>query len=370
MSSERHLSVLVEIIYTLSGRGLTKDAELLRDTICSLGHEVSVKALPPQRPLLRKLSYKWSRTKNRLPSRHAIALANILQRHLRRLLSINNASAGLVIHLENIHPHYINPRCTNWLIPNQEWFRPERIPYLADIDMVLCKTSTARECFQPYHRNVQFLGFSTPIAQHQDELELPEKNPNRILHVAGANRLKGTEMVLDAWKQNPQWPSLILVANNPYIDDQVPANVEVKNSISDEDLQAFWREAAIVLAPSEVEGYGQVLAEAMIYGAVIITTDAPPMNELVDDSRGYLIPYSETIPFRLGIRYKVSKEDLELVVNSALNDSDELRNKKAKNALNWARHNHEAFIQRLGSYLASLTPTPQNADQPAEQSKA
>lgn len=370
MSSERHLSVLVEIIYTLSGRGLAKDAELLRDTICALGHEVSVKALLPQHPLLRNLSNKWSRVKNRLPSRHALALANLLQRRFRRLLSINTPNADLVIHLENIHPHYINPSCPNWLIPNQEWFRPERIPYLTDIDMVLCKTFTAKECFQAYHRNVQYLGFSTPVAQHRDEWELPEKNSSRILHIAGANRLKGTEVVLAAWKQNPQWPRLMLVANNPYIDHQVPTNVELKSSISDEDLQVLWREADIVVAPSEVEGYGQVLAEAMIYGAVIITTDAPPMNELVNDDRGYLIPYSETMPFRLGMRYKISKENLELVLNKALNDSDELRKNKAVHALNWARHNHEAFIQRLGVYVKSATPNPRNADQLAGRPQA
>ncbi len=370
MSSERQISVLVEIVYTLSGRGLAKDADLLSDAIRALGHDVSIRALPPQHPQLRYLAEKWGRAKKRLPSGHTVELVNFLQRRIRRLFSPGTTHAGLVIHLENVHPRYINTRCSNWLIPNQEWFRPERTHYLKDIDTVLCKTLAAKACFHSYHPNVEYLGFSAPVAMHRNGWALTEKNPGRILHVAGASPFKGTEAVLDAWKRNPQWPDLTVVANIPHLEGKISPNVELISNISDSELESLWREATIVVIPSEVEGYGQVLAEAMNYGAVVITTDAPPMNELVAADRGHLVPYSDNRRFRLGMRYKVSPESLELAINKALNEPDELRAKKAMNALNWARDNHDTFLQRLEHFLGSKALSRQNADQPAGQSQA
>ncbi|MDL0429699.1 glycosyltransferase family 4 protein [Marinobacter sp. TBZ242] len=370
VSLERRISVLVEIVYTLSGRGLVKDADLLKDVIGSLGHDVSINALPRQHPLLTHLSGKWGRATKRIPSPRLLQMINSLQRKICRLFHSNALNADLVIHLENIHPRYINPLCPNWLIPNQEWFRPERIHYLEDIQSVLCKTHAAKECFKSLHPDVRFLGFSAPIATHLSDWQPPDRNPDRILHVAGSSPFKGTDVVLEAWKKNPEWPCLTLVANIPQIGVRLPPNVVLKSNLSEPELQALWQEAAIVVNPSEVEGYGQVLAEAMCYGAVVITTDSPPMNELVSNDRGYLVPYTETACFRLGMRYKVSAENLEQVVNRALNDSGELRAQKARNALDWTRDNHEAFIRRLEHYLNSAIPNAGSADQSSGQSQA
>lgn len=369
MSSERHISVLVEIIYTLSGRGLTKDADLLKETIRSLGHEVSVKALPPQHPRVRDLSGKWGRAKKRLPSTRALELTNSLQRAIRRLFSIKTRNAGLVIHLENIHPHHINPRCPNWLIPNQEWFRTERSHYLTDIDAVLCKTHVAESRFKNLHGKVEFLGFSTPGAGQAVTPQLHQKQPGAYLHVAGSSLSKGTSAVIGAWERHPEWPTLTIVANNRLVEGVLPANIKLKKNLSPDELKQLWRHASVAVIPSEVEGYGQVLGEAMLAGAIVVTTDAPPMNELVTTSRGYLVPWSEDRPWRLGTRYKVTADNLERCLLKVLAEPREILDAKALEAHRWALDNHQAFVERMGKFLASVTPQPdgltrENADQP------
>ena len=360
--------MFVEIIYTPSGRGLVKDADLLKDTIRFLGHDVSVRVVRTQNPVLSDLSCKWGGAKKRFLPKALAKLTDRFQIIVRRLLHSETGNADLIIHLENIHPHHISTRSPNWLIPNQEWFRPERTLYLKYFDRVLCKTITAKECFQPLHHSVHYLGFSAPLAMNLDELPLTRKKPVRILHVAGASLLKGTEAVLAAWKRNSHWPTLTLIANIPGIEKKLPGNVELKSNVREEELQALWQEAIIAVIPSEVEGYGQVIAEAMCLGAVIITTDAPPMNELVNADRGYLVPYSETERFRLGTRYRVSIADLERAVNAALEDSSAGRPQKASNARDWARANHKTFISQLGYFLDSLTPVCGN-DQSIEQTQ-
>lgn len=369
MSSERQISVLVEIIYTLSGRGLTKDADLLKDSIRSLGHEVSVKALPPQSLLIRKLSGKWGRAKKHFPSAHAVELTNSLQRMLRRLFRARTRNADLVIHLENIHPHYINPQCPNWLIPNQEWFRSERSHYLVDIDAVLCKTQVAERRFRKLHGKVEFLGFSTPEAKRALTTQWHLKQPGNYLHVAGSSLSKGTSAVIGAWKRHPEWPTLIVVANSALVEQALPANILLKKNLSNEEMKELWCRAAVAVIPSEVEGYGQVLGEAMSAGAVVVTTNAPPMNELVTTNRGYLVPWSENRPWRLGTRYKVTVESLELCLQHVFAESSDTINAKATEAQQWTIDNHQAFEKRLEQLIASVAPQPatitqQTADQP------
>lgn len=356
--------MLVEIVYTLSGRGLTRDADLLKDTLRSLGHEVSIKALPPQHPLLRDLSGKWGRAKRRLRSPRTIELVNRLQRTVRRLFSINNWNAGLVIHLENIHPHYLNPRCPNWLIPNQEWFRPERIHYLSEIDRVLCKTRVAEQTFSKFHKNVEYLGFSIPGAVGAVAPTPQAKQPCYV-HVAGSSLSKGTTAVITAWQRHPEWPMLTIVANSLLVDRDFPDNIKLEKNLPANEMEQLWRQATVAIIPSEVEGYGQVLGEAMLAGAVVVTTDAPPMNELVTTSRGYLVPYREQRPWRLGTRYLVHPDDLERCLVQVLKEPQQTIETKAQEAHRWVIANHKAFVERLSLCIASVeTASCRSAGQP------
>jgi hypothetical protein len=44
------------------------------------------------------------------------------------------------------------------------------------------------------------------------------------------------------------------------------------------------------LCPSEREGFGHYIFGPMSIGAIVVTANAPPMNELVDSSCGVLVP--------------------------------------------------------------------------------
>lgn len=343
----------VVIVYSASGRGLARDAELLRSTISELGTDVSVVRASPQPAILRELSFKYDRLLRRLPWRQLINKFHRWQRSARRLISPLPGDISVVIHLENIHPHYILKGRENWLVPNQEWFRTSRLHYLADITRVLCKTEAGLSVFKPLHPAAHYLGFSIPGAN----LHIPESSAactrSGFIHVSGSSLSKGTAAVLDAWQKHPEWPELRLVANSKLAERPLPPNVTHYRNISDEELTALWQTSRFAVIPSEVEGYGQVLGEAMKAGAVLITTDAPPMNELVSPDRGYLVPFRKTQPFRLGTRYYVYSDDLVSVITSALNDTPQVVDTKGKAASAWVLSNHTAFKQRLSELMSA-----------------
>jgi glycosyltransferase involved in cell wall biosynthesis len=98
-----------------------------------------------------------------------------------------------------------------------------------------------------------------------------------------------------------------------------------------DELRYFQNSLGIHVCPSEVEGYGHYIMEAMSAKAVVITTNAAPMNEFIKDNR-CLVPYFKKFPCALGIRYFVEPEKLrEVVQNISLLSEEELREIGEKN---------------------------------------
>ena len=72
------------------------------------------------------------------------------------------------------------------------------------------------------------------------------------------------------------------------------------------------------LCPSEAEGFGHYLVEALGVGAVVLATDAAPMNELVTPERGLLVPWTRSDRRGLVDFHFVDAAGIEAAVERAL----------------------------------------------------
>ena len=285
-----------------NGKGLSVDGQILKDSLTALG--VSV--------------YWKSRDKS-----HEIPLADIN------------------IFCEILSPDLFSYARLNWFIPNPEWCTQD-IAKLESVDLILCRTHEASRIFNELHLNTFFLGFTTPDAQNL----LIKKNFHSFIHVAGSSPLKGTSTVLSTWNKNKKFPFLTVIGTGIPL-QKTRANLDlIKKTIPIEDLRKRQNQSGIHLCLSETEGFGHTLAEAMSCGSVVITTDAPPMNEFIQDPR-YLVPYSYTTTKDLGTRYHVTSEALEAKMSEIL----KLPLSTLKES---ARKNREAYIQRANSFQENL----------------
>ncbi|MCR8915834.1 glycosyltransferase [Marinobacter panjinensis] len=341
----------VKIIYTMSGRGLHRDAELLAYVFKSLGHEVSSQSVQPASQRALWLERKWYRAVERMlpPALRDSTLT--LQRQLRLLIN-GRSPFDLIIHLQSIQHRHLHKNCAQWLVPNQEWFSHSQLHYLKVFDAVVCKTREALHLFSRYHTNVQYTGFSSPLISHPPPV--PEKNFQKALHVAGNSGFKGTAALVRVWRKHPEWPQLTLVCNQLPAHDELPNNIEVLSNISDDNLADLWATAGIAILPSEVEGFGQILVEAQAYGCVVVTTDAPPMNEVVDPSFGILVPYHSTGAFRMGVRYFVDPDGLEHAIQELWRHKDADLHRMSFDAAQNATENDKAFRRRIKYLISGL----------------
>ncbi|MGC4081752.1 MAG: glycosyltransferase family 4 protein [Vicinamibacterales bacterium] len=182
---------------------------------------------------------------------------------------------------------------------------------LREVDLVLFKTKHAFDLLSKETKAAALVGFTTVDRRDASVRRIPRT----ALHVAGWNPHKGTAAILASWSARPDWPEIRVVTQLKGLTGEC-RNVRVFNTrITDRALRSLQNECTVHVCPSEVEGFGHTLVEAMSCGAVTVTTAAPPMNEVITPEEGFLVPYSRTEPMGAGTRYLVDADSLADVMN-------------------------------------------------------
>lgn len=208
------------------------------------------------------------------------------------------------IFIEKIHTNCLSSASRNWFIPNPEWYIQD-VQLLKSVDLFLCRTRESERIFKDLKKKTFFLGF-TSIDQLDESIE---KDYQSCAHLAGASWQKGTLPLLEAWWRHPEFPHLTIARFEHR--RRVPANVSWINQwLPENDFKILQNKCGIHLCLSESEGYGHYIMEAMSVGAVVIATDAPPMNEFITDER-CLVPFSAWRLQHLGTNYFVNADDVE-----------------------------------------------------------
>jgi glycosyltransferase involved in cell wall biosynthesis len=271
-------------------------------------------------------------------------------RSLRALFAGENR-ADAAIHLERVFPRWKWKAKTHFLIPNQERYPLRHLGRLRWVDHVLCKSRHAEEIFSRHHASVHFIGFTS-----EDRLtgEL-EPDYSRFFHLAGKSTLKNTEALLELWRKHPEWPLLTLVQHPDNAPAQVPENVDlISRYVPDDELQALQNHCGIHLCPSLSEGWGHYIAEAMSCRAVTLVTDASPMNELVDASRGVVVAYDRSEPRHLGMNFHADPLALERAIQGLISMPETEKRLLGEEARRWFEGNDRAFRERVASVIGSL----------------
>lgn len=204
--------------------------------------------------------------------------------------------ADVNIFLERPLPDEFEMADQNWLIPNPEWWFYGDNHLLEKFDRIICKTRHAEMVFTPFisdRNKLVYTGFFSEIID-PDRLIFSEVAPDAdikpsFLHIAGDSIVKGTTAILDAWEIYDLPYNLFVISrckeHEEYRNRKI-RNVHFYNHVSRTDLKILMRQIPYNLCPSEYEGWGHSMHEAMSAGQVIITTEAAPMTEAVYDAYG------------------------------------------------------------------------------------
>lgn len=320
-----------------NGVGLSRDLRLLAETLRALGYRVA---------------FTNTRRRGGIPGLIQRARGRWHERQLAR-----SRRRGLpppfdfVLMEEHIAPAFLDDASHRVLLPHPEWFLPRDREALPRIDLVLAKTREAQRVFAAQGCRALCIGFTS-----DDRRDAPVPRERAFFHLAGSSRTKNTEPLLALWRRHPEWPRLTVVQHPKEAKAGAPAaNIDHRVGYLDEvELKRLQNAHLFHLCPSETEGFGHYVVEAMSVGAVVITLDAPPMNEMITPGRGILVPYSRTGTQHLATTYHFDDAAMEAAITRALAADDADCAAMGTAARAWYESERAAFPARLDDALRGL----------------
>ena len=162
----------------------------------------------------------------------------------------------------------------NVIIPNMEWWKAEHDN--AIFDAIWCKTYHAYDLLKAKGLPAEYVAFTTEDA-YRPEI----KRQRRFLHIAGGSRYRNTYQIVEAWERGyfTGGPELTVISSELGEPPAFPGLTWIDYIDSRKIFLRMLNGSLFVLQPSQYEGFGVALWEARAAGAVLLTTDSPPMNE-------------------------------------------------------------------------------------------
>jgi len=324
----------INLIARDNGFGLSRDLRLLAAALSAAGHDVGICAV--RRGKLRRLGNSW-----RVRARCA----------LRRLRGRSPYVFDANLMLEHARAEYFPLSRRNVLLPNPEWFLPADAAALPGIDAVFAKTLYTKTIFSGLGCRVSFTGFTS--ADRQDRTVPRER---AFFHLAGRSGTKNTEALLALWRRHPRWPRLTVIQDRhmaqaglavPNIDHRV-------GHLPDDELRRLQNSHRFHLCPSQTEGFGHYLVEALSVGAVTLTLDAAPMNELITAERGLLVPVVRTGTQYLATTNFFDEAAMQRAIEQMIELGDGECERIGSAARAWFLDNDRAFADRLDAAIREL----------------
>jgi glycosyltransferase involved in cell wall biosynthesis len=159
---------------------------------------------------------------------------------------------------------------------------------------------------KPADSEVVYNGLNHPYAPMPEAVALellnpkiPDVSPSAIIHVGGNTWYKNRKGVLEiyqAYIERTEAPKPLWMIGAPpteLLEDlasriPAPGKVIFASGLSNEELNAAYSLASVLLFPSLEEGFGWPIVEAMACGCPVITTDQAPMTEVGVDASFYI----------------------------------------------------------------------------------
>lgn len=254
-----------------NGIGLQKDCELLSAFLASLGHEVALQQFDGQ-PLQDHFDY------------------------------------GLF--LETIVDSMV-PLADRWdYFANPEWLSPDKARLVKKhCGIVFAKTREAESVLRKTFPNVEYVGFLT-----EDKGDPSIWRQKRFLHIGGNGGHRNTNAVISAWREYRYWtsdyplPELTVVSNSKTVEPiRDVQGVTFIRRATDEQIKELQNSHLFHLFPSGYEGFGHALHESQSCSAILLTTDAAPMNEV---DAPFKVPSAGTKVVNMGTVHEVSGKDI------------------------------------------------------------
>lgn len=223
------------------------------------------------------------------------------------------------LYIQDFHPRWLSKAKTKILMVNHEFFTlNEYKKSYKFLDYCFCRTQAGVDWVQKAKNkyNYKFNIVFTKFTSNFPKIEVKEKHYNLILHSAGEHHWKQTDSIVKCWLSNPDLPLIIITCVGQcyenikrLLNDKNPDNLYIVNGLMPKKDFVWLKNSSMFhLCPSIVEGYGHYINEGRKLEAFTVTSNAPPMNEFIDNNSGFLIDCTSIEKKRNGVNLCIINE--------------------------------------------------------------
>jgi glycosyltransferase involved in cell wall biosynthesis len=138
----------------------------------------------------------------------------------------------------------------------------------------------------------------------------PEADPPEVLYAGRLSEEKGVLELVEA----ARGMNLVVAGDGP-LREHVPG---ARGFVPNDELQAMYARAAIVVCPSRREGFGVACLEAMSHGRPVVATGVGGLRDLVVDGKtGLVVPPRDPPALRAALRRLLADRELRRRLGAA-----------------------------------------------------
>lgn len=174
-----------------------------------------------------------------------------------------------------------------------DYYKENTLKTFYIFDFLICNTKRHFSVFKE-HPQCYYVPWGTDI-----ELFKPNKEENSLVtffHSAGHSNRKGTSFVIEAFIKGEIYKKAkLIIHTQKNFEKNFNYNIkELKNyniDIIEKTVKApgLYYLGDVYVYPTMLDGLGLTMYEALASGLPVITTDHPPMNEVINNNVGYLV---------------------------------------------------------------------------------
>ena len=263
-----------------------------------------------------------------------------------------DSSNTIAIFVECIFEHASLDRYkSRILLPNPEWLTEQDLQRsMTMIDTIWHMTRHSERLLTPRLPGKKhcYIGFTSLEKTNR------VKNYDFFAHMPGKSKTRHTQEIINIWHKNKSLPQIRVQL---YGDLSIPqwlklGKLELYMGFIPEDAYSQLAENfGIHLCTSQMEGFGHYINESRHSAALILTLDAPPMNELIDKDRGLMIPFEKKMAHNQGERFMANEDAIAACIDTALTLSLNQRIELGENSRVRFLEERANFIERINDVL-------------------
>ncbi len=289
--------------------GVERHVEELAARVAANGHRVCVYNRP----------HYNSAAPTRYRGVEVVTLPSLPSKHLDTISHVTVCTAHALRHgADIVHYHAIGPALLSWVpkvcgagalvtVHGRDWQRPkwgglakaalragEWTAMHAPDETIVVSRSLAQELSDRYGRPAHYIPNGIKLEDGDDPGILTELGLEPRAYVLFASRLvpeKGAHYLAEAWRRLGSDLTLVMAGDSSFSADYVRSlrsscaadNVVFPGYVFGSRLATLFRNAALFVLPSDVEGLPIVILEALGYGTPVLASDIAQNREVLGD---------------------------------------------------------------------------------------